>query len=107
MHIFLKPSNVHFCNELQIHTSVMPFISRMDVTAERAHMKSRMELQHLEHAYASLTATPNSKCGLSPTLAEPSPPPKHCAAEHISVVSIVQPRSVAATRVKWCKNHND
>ena len=37
--IFLKPSNVHFCNELQIHTSIMPFISRMDVTAERAHMK--------------------------------------------------------------------
>jgi hypothetical protein len=81
--IFLKPSNVHFCKELQIHTSVMPFISRMDVTAERVHMKSRMELQRLERAYASLTATPNSKHGLSPTLAEPGPPPKCRAAERV------------------------
>jgi len=105
--IFLKPSNVHFCNELQIHTSIMPFIYRMDVTAERAHMKSRMELQHLERAYASLTATPNSKRGLSPTLAEASPLPKRRAAERISVVSIVQPHSAAATRVNWRKNRND
>ena len=105
--IFLKPSNVQSCKDLQVHTSGMPFISRIDVTAERAHMKSWMELQCLEHAYASLAATPNSKRGLSPTWsALASPPLKRCAAGHIPFVPIVQPRSAAATRVKWHKKAN-
>ena len=105
--IFLKPSNVQSCQDLQVHTSMNPFITRMDVTAERAHMKSRMELQNLERAYAVLAATPNSKRRLSPTSTEPaSPPLKRRAAKQISVVPIAQPCSAAATRIKRRRTGN-
>jgi len=79
--------------------SALPSISRIDVTAERAYLKSRMEQDHLEHALTTL-ATP--KRNLSPALHTPvNVPPAKCSrlAEPIWAVAIVQPRSTATMRV--------
>ena len=98
-HIFLKPSTIHQWKNLRTHTSALPSISWIDVTAECAYLKSQMEQDHLEHALTTL-ATP--KHNLSPALHTPVnvPPAKHSRlAEPIQAVAIVQPCSTAATRV--------
>ena len=98
-HIFLKPSTITLCKDLRSYTSTLPTIRRIDVTAERAFMKSRMERERLEHVCATLS-TP--KHTLSPLSANVPPSKRSRLAETIQVVPKVRPRS-ATTIVRHKK----
>jgi len=94
--IFLKPSTITRCKDLRSHTSTLPSIRRIDVTAERAFMKSRMEQERLERVCATL-ATP--KRSLSPFSANIPPPKRSRLAETIQVIPTVQPLTHSATNI--------
>jgi hypothetical protein len=96
--VFLKPSTINRCKDLHRYTSALPSISRINVTAERAYMKSRSEQERLEQAYAALATQP-TKHNLSPGSANVLSPKRPRFAETIQVAPITHPHPRSRTNV--------
>lgn len=97
--VFLKPSTINKCKDLHNHTSTIPSIRRINVTAERAYLKSRKEQERLERVCAAL-ATPKAKRSLSPLSATAPPPKRFHPVETMQVTVPSRPLSRSSTVIK-------